>query len=243
MFDFGVLNLVNIPGTPSLVFSFYVLALLPWMAYRSSGRLRRQPGLLADGRMRRRVWRSTLLMLLLLLWLATVTGRGFGYDVFEAPQDLRGTVWRSALCLVVSLLLMVCSSLLRTAEQRREMFVYRLVPGDGGEWALKLLVAMVAGVAEEAVYRGVLLQILWYSLGSFVAAVAISAIAFALAHRQQGWQSMVLIVAIALLMHWLVQATGSLLGAMAAHTLYDVVAMFWISKQAQRDSVSAETVG
>ncbi|MFN9048307.1 MAG: CPBP family intramembrane glutamic endopeptidase, partial [Planctomyces sp.] len=125
------------------------------------------------------------------------------------------------------------------AEQRREMFVYRLVPGNGREWALKVVVAVTAGVAEEAVYRGVLLQILWYSLDSFTAAVAVSAVAFALAHRQQGLQSMLLIVLIALQMHWLVQSTGSLLGAMAAHTLYDIVAMFWIARQAKRDAVIA----
>ncbi len=228
-----------LPGTPSLVFLFYVLLLLPWMAFRSSRRLKQQPELLADGRVRRRVWKSTVLMLLLLLWMAAATGRGFGYDVFEVPEDVAGTVWKSLLSLAVSLLLMVGSSKLRTAEQRREMFVYRLVPGNGREWALKLLVAVTAGVAEEAVYRGVLLQILWYSLDSFTAAVAVSAVAFALAHRQQGLQSMLLIVLIALQMHWLVQSTGSLLGAMAAHTVYDIVAMFWIARQAKRDAVIA----
>ena len=228
-----------IPGTPSLVFLFYVLFMLPWMSFRSSRRLKQQPHLLADGRVRHRMWRSTVVMLLLLLWMAAATGRGFGYDVFEAPEDVAGTVWKSALCLVVSLLLMVTSSRLRTAEQRREMFVYRLVPGNGREWALKVVVAVTAGVAEEAVYRGVLLQILWYSLDSFTAAVAVSAVAFALAHRQQGLQSMLLIVLIALQMHWLVQSTGSLLGAMAAHTLYDIVAMFWIARQAKRDAVIA----
>jgi len=225
-----------IPGTPSLVFLFYVLFMLPWMSFRSSRRLKQQPQLLADGRVRRRMWRSTVVMLLLLLWMAAATGRGFGYDVFEAPEDVAGTVWKSLFCLVVSLLLMVTSSRLRTAEQRREMFVYRVVPESGREWLLKMVVAVTAGVAEEAVYRGVLLQILWYSLDSFTAAVAVSAVAFALAHRQQGLQSMLLIVLIALQMHWLVQSTGSLLGAMAAHALYDAVAMFWIARQAKRDS-------
>lgn len=233
-----ILGAMILPGTPSLVFLFYVLLLLPWMAFRSSRRLKLNPDLLADGRVRRRVWKSTVLMLLLLLWMATATGRGFGYDVFEAPQDLPGTVLKSALCLVVCLLLMLGSSMLRTAEQRREMFVYRLVPDNRREWTLKLLMAVTAGVAEEAVYRGVLLQILWYSLDSFTAAVSISAVAFALAHRQQGLQSMLLIVLIALLMHWLVQSTGSLLGAMAAHMLYDIVAMFWIARQGKRDAAS-----
>ena len=141
-----------LPGTPSLVFLFYVVLLLPWMAFRSSRRLKQQPELLADGRVRRRVWKSTVLMLLLLLWMAAATGRGFGYDVFEVPEDVAGTVWKSLLSLAVSMLL---------------------------------------------------------------------------------------IVLIALQMHWLVQSTGSLLGAMAAHTLYDIVAMFWIARQAKRDAVIA----
>ncbi|MFN9038952.1 MAG: hypothetical protein ACK5YO_21830, partial [Planctomyces sp.] len=76
-----------LPGTPSLVFLFYVLLLLPWMAFRSSRRLKQQPELLADGRVSRRVWKSTVLMLLLLLWMAAATGRGFGYDVFEVPEE------------------------------------------------------------------------------------------------------------------------------------------------------------
>ena len=134
--------------------------------------------------------------------------------------------------LLVCLALLFCSANFRTPRQQQEMFVYRLVPGNSRDWILKLILAATAGVAEEVVYRGVLVQILWYSLDNFWAAVGISAVSFALAHRQQGWQSMILIFAIALLMHWLVQATGTLLGAMAVHTLYDSIAMALIARQA-----------
>ena len=54
--DFGVQMLngeLRLPGTPSLVFVFYVLVLLPWLALRSTRRLRQNPQLLDDLRVRR----------------------------------------------------------------------------------------------------------------------------------------------------------------------------------------------
>jgi membrane protease YdiL (CAAX protease family) len=116
------------------------------------------------------------------------------------------------------------------------MFVYRFVPGTGADWVLKIALAVTAGISEEVVYRGVLVQILWYSLGEFWLATGISAIGFVLAHRQQGLQSMLVILAIALLMQWLVQSTGTLLGAMVVHALYDIIAMVVIARQAARDA-------
>ena len=244
--DFGVQMLngeLRLPGTPSLVFVFYVLVLLPWLALRSTRRLRQNPQLLDDLRVRRRIWRSSIVMLLLLLWMATATGWGFGYSAFRGPADLPGTVSKSLLCLVACLALLFGSSRLRTPQQRRQMFVYRFVPGTGADWVLKIALAVTAGISEEVVYRGVLVQILWYSLGEFWLAIGISAIGFVLAHRQQGLQSMLVILTIALLMQWLVQSTGTLLGAMVVHALYDIIAMVVIARQSARDAPRPDASG
>ena len=63
-------------------------------------------------------------------------------------------------------------------------------------------------------------------------AAALLSIAFALAHWAQGWKSMVVIAAIALTMHALVQFTGTRVVAMGVHATYDIVAIALISREA-----------
>ena len=81
-----------------------------------------------------------------------------------------------------------------------------MLPRTPGEWAGYTAMCGVAGDAEEAAHRDVVVAILWHSLGSFWAAILISPIAFAVAHSVQGWKS------------------GVIIFAMVVHALYDVIA-------------------
>lgn len=220
---------MQIPNTPSLVFLAYLLFVLPWMAIRSKARLTANPSQLQVAAFRKRIWRSTILMLSLLLAFSIVVADTFDYFPFRSPPTAGPVLGWSSAALVACLFIFFVGRLLRSAEERRRLLVFSLKPRDTQEWILKMAVAVVAGIAEEAAYRGVAVQILWYSLGSLPAAIAISATAFSIAHYLQGWKSMLLIFFIAIVMHGLVHKTGTLLGAMAVHTIYDIIAMIMIA--------------
>lgn len=229
------------PGTPSLVLLVYLLFFLPWMAMRSARRLGTGGGERPAGPMpsRSAIWINTLLGLAVLFALATLVGRSFGYEVF-AVSRLGGRDYAyAALALGACFAIRALLRTVRTEEERRKLFVYKLVPKTPGERFLKTLAILAAAVAEEAAYRGVLMAILWYSLGNPWLAALISALAFALSHWAQGAKSGVAIFAIALVMQALVALTGTLVLAMAVHALYDFAAGYLIARQAAADERAA----
>jgi membrane protease YdiL (CAAX protease family) len=101
----------------------------------------------------------------------------------------------------------------------------------------------MAGLAEEAAYRGVLVSILSYSLGSFEAACLISATIFALSHAMQGWKSGIIIFGMALSMHALASFTGTLVIGMVVHAVYDVCAVIIAAWRIKTDQVDVEPIG
>lgn len=98
----------------------------------------------------------------------------------------------------------------------------RLMPQTPRETATYSLLAIVAGISEEAAYRGVLMQILWYALGNPWIAMLIAAAAFAFIHLLQGWKSVLVIFVMACVMHALVWYSGTLVIAMVVHAMYDL---------------------
>lgn len=226
------------PGTPSLVFLVYLLALLPWGAMRSARRVGPALGRSGPGSARDRlaIWGSTLFAQGILLFLAWFAGSGFGFRFFVLPArpiDLLAAAAALGACFA----LRAVARALHSEQERRALIVYRLAPKSSGEWLAWGLIALVASVTEEIAYRGVGVAILGHWTGSAAAAIAVCAAAFAVAHALQGWKSGVVIFAIALVMHALVQGTGSLVPAMVVHFVYDVVAAILIARQARRDGL------
>lgn len=235
---------MQLPGIPSLVFLAFIIVLLPVSALRSARRIRamRAPDGAIPGVSRQAMLGGTLLVQIALLFLAWFVGRGFGYEIFHVgklgPRELGATAVAFGICLALRKL----GRMVRTDAERRNLFVYQMVPHDRREWTLWTVVVLTAGVAEEAAYRGVGMAILSYSLGNSWMAAVISAIAFALAHSVQGWKSGVIVFLIALVMQGLVAVTGTLVLAMIVHALYDMVAGWLISKEAgkfEREKVAA----
>ncbi|HEY2854519.1 MAG TPA: CPBP family intramembrane glutamic endopeptidase [Gemmatimonadaceae bacterium] len=113
---------------------------------------------------------------------------------------------------------------LRSPDERRTLWLRQLLPRTSLQWALWLAVSVAAGIAEETAYRGVLVVLLASLTASFVTAVVLSAIAFALVHYPQGAKSMGWVFAIGLVMQAVVAATGTLYVAMGVHAVYDVTA-------------------
>jgi len=227
---------MQLPGSPSLLFLAWLLFVMPWAALRSARRLRAAadgaPGRPLPGR--EAVWASTFLSQLILFALAWLVGSGFGYEIFALPEQglrLRDVAFAAG-ALTIALLLRAILRAVRTESERRRALVYRIAPRSPREMALWLAAVLAASVAEEAAYRGVGMSILWYALDSHVAAILMCATAFALAHALQGWKSGIMIFALALVLHGLVELTGTLVPAMVVHAVFDIVAGRRIARDA-----------
>jgi membrane protease YdiL (CAAX protease family) len=100
------------------------------------------------------------------------------------------------------------------------------------------LVAVLAGVGEELLFRGVLQNLLgqWTTpLGGLVIASLLFGVAHALSKLY-----FLLAFLIGLCFGWLVLRYNDLVAPMVAHTLYDFVALVYISRNAKRLQLSEE---
>ena len=106
---------------------------------------------------------------------------------------------------------------------------YLLIPRTRREkaWSLLLLVP-TAALCEEFLYRGLLLAQVSQWLRSGVLALAVSSLAFGLAHVYQGWSGMVRASLLGALLAYPVIHFGSLYPSMLAHGLIDALALVWL---------------
>ncbi|HYV20388.1 MAG TPA: CPBP family intramembrane glutamic endopeptidase [Verrucomicrobiae bacterium] len=220
------------PGGPSLVFLAFLLGLLPWGAVRSRRRMRpalERPGPGARSE-RLAIWANTLFTQALLLLLAWLAGRSFGFRFF-APAGPRAFA-AAAVALAICFGLRALARAWRTEEESKKLVVYRIAPRSPLEYCGFVLAALAAAVAEEIAYRGVGVAILTWWSGQAIVAVLVCSAAFAIAHSLQGWKSATVILGFALVMHALVAVTGSLVPAMAVHLVYDLAAGIAIARKA-----------
>lgn len=225
---------MNVPGAPSLALLAYLLVLLPYAAFKSARRMRAiESGASSDLLpSRSSVWVHTSAMLAVMLALSWWVGDGFGFRVF-ALDDLGARELSAACAALLSIFaLRALTRRLRSEAERRKLVVYKLAPRDKREWLSWTLTVLLASVAEEAAYRGVAMQILWYSLGDPWLAAGICSVAFAAAHWVQGRKSMLMIFAVALVLHALVAYTRTLVLAMFVHAAFDFVSGWLIRREA-----------
>jgi membrane protease YdiL (CAAX protease family) len=102
-----------------------------------------------------------------------------------------------------------------------------LLPRTAREKLLFAGVSVTAGITEELIYRGFLMRYLaagpWGL--SATAALAVSSVAFGVAHAGQGAKGMLLTGVVGLLLGGLYLASGSLLLPILLHTLIDLRAL------------------
>jgi membrane protease YdiL (CAAX protease family) len=216
------------PGAPGLAFLAFLLVFVPWMAVRSARRVKAAgiPG------SRESVWLGTMLSLAVLFGLAWLVSRGWDDQPFAMPP-LGLREWAAAAAALAACVgIRAIGRATRSAEERKKLLVFRIAPRTPREWALWKLTVLFAAVAEETAYRGVGMAILWHWLGNPWVPSLLLAAAFAMAHALQGWKSGLLVFAIALVMHALVIYTQTLVLAMAVHAVYDLVAGYWIGREA-----------
>lgn len=168
----------------------------------------------------------------LLAWLFQVTLReqfaAWGWPLLVAMG--RGIVATIPMLCVFGALVHAKNAELRQLREHVEWMVREMFPrGSAAEFAM---VAILAGVGEELLFRGVLqtklidwttpLVGLWLSSLLFGLAHALSRLYFAFA------------VAVGLYLGWLAFQYGDLVGPMVAHALYDFVALLYLSRNAKR---------
>jgi hypothetical protein len=102
--------------------------------------------------------------------------------------------------------------------------LYAMVPHHRGELLPWMVLSLVAGVSEEAAYRGMFF-ILFERLSHWTwLSLALSIAAFAVGHMVQGLKSVIMIALFAAGFHLLVWICGTLYIAMSVHVLYDLFA-------------------
>jgi membrane protease YdiL (CAAX protease family) len=168
------------------------------------------------------------LVALALAWLLGVSVREL-LPLAGAPflaAVLRGVV--VALAMLVVFFWMVHSSraALRELRQQVEWLVGQMFPT--GSWGQFALVALLAGVGEELLFRGVLQSVLsrWTTP---IAGLVITALLFALAHALSKLYFLLALI-IGLCFGWLVFQYDDLVAPMVAHSLYDFVALLYLAR-------------
>ena len=95
------------------------------------------------------------------------------------------------------------------------------------EYGHYVFLAFAAGICEEIIFRGFLINYLQYYLSGYAYATLISiilpAIVFSLSHLYQGWWAVVKILAIAILLGWIFIVTKSLLIVIVLHIVIDLI--------------------
>lgn len=92
-----------------------------------------------------------------------------------------------------------------------------------------LMTSLVAGFAEEGVFRGHMLSMLRERYGGLFAILVVGA-AFALAHGFGNWPNFGYYFMVSLVYSALTLATGSVLPAALLHALWDLFAFLWVWK-------------
>lgn len=170
--------------------------------------------------------------------------RLFRVDHFGTREFVACVVW-----LVASFSVGLLSRAWRSEAELRDMPMLDLVPRTRRDWLTFGAVAVVAGVCEEAAYRGMGFNALHWWISGFpldgaarvatpVAALLVAG-AFALAHQVQGSKSVAIIFVKALLMQVLVWYTGTLVGAMVGHVVLDGLTAYRSLGLAQRLEANA----
>jgi membrane protease YdiL (CAAX protease family) len=99
------------------------------------------------------------------------------------------------------------------------------------------LIALLAGIGEEALFRGVLQAGIGKYFGSPAWALAIASVLFGLAHLITPTYA-VLAGLIGAYLGWLLLATENLLTPMVAHAVYDFAAILYLLRRERIDSAS-----
>jgi CAAX protease family protein len=182
-----------------------------------------------SGRARLWLWSGWMLM----LW--TLTAAGVALWLFEARAwgairlvIPRGWQLWSAVGLVLAIAMTHARSVARIARSKRSRrikmgnpHVEKLSPHTRSELGWWVVLSLSAGCCEEFIFRGYLIWAFQPVFGLWGAA-ALSVVVFAMAHAYQGAKGVLATGVVGSLLTLIVLILGSLLPAMALHSLIDI---------------------
>ncbi|MDT8435850.1 MAG: CPBP family glutamic-type intramembrane protease [Gemmatimonadota bacterium] len=195
---------------------------MPWLAVRSGVPPDMLEGI-EDVRTSIYVSAATSLVLLsgglflFALW-RDIPGSALGWRV---DDPLGAFVWAVGITVAGLVLVVAVTRLGRRFGLEESPVSFALMPRTGRETRSFLLMAGIAAVAEEYLFRGYLLAVLAAALGSPAAALVVSSVSFGVSHGYQRTVGIVRTTLLGGLLALPVVWTGSLFPAIVAH--------FWIN--------------
>jgi len=207
--------------------------LIPYAAIKSGRKLNARP---LPPKVRH--FTSTIIILTFFFAISWLVGIREWITVFPRQIPSGRSIAIGAAALVGMITLMRPLWRKRVAERARKAWLF--MPRTPRERLLWIGCSVAAGISEEVTYRGVMFALLWRLTGSGMIAAALAALVFSISHFLQGWKSMAIIFAIALVFQGLWFLSGSLYLGMAVHALYDVAAGFFYGKYGEELSYPLE---
>ena len=159
-----------------------------------------------------------------------MSGRGFAALGFGMKTGLGTWIGWGTTAVLIALMLVESRSVFRSEEKfskAREVFETKqshllpLIPHTENDWKWFRLVGITAGICEEIVHRGFLIAYLSVLTGLWPA-VALSSVAFGLAHAYQGIDGILKTTLIGLVFALLYVFTGSLWAPILLHAVIDL---------------------
>jgi len=192
--------------------------LLPLTIIKSARRLGTGPLPIS----RSRFYKQTIIFQIVLAGIAAWIAYTHGILAMPLPQRPL-TAWSAAtLMYVLTVLSLRLRWPSRSAASKQRL--YDILPHNASERVPYVFICIVAGIAEEFIYRGVMVELAQRLIGIAVVTMIVISISFAAAHAMQGLRSMAAIFLIAMGFHALVWIAQSLIPAVAVHFAYDLTA-------------------
>jgi membrane protease YdiL (CAAX protease family) len=130
--------------------------------------------------------------------------------------------WAGGTLAACVMVLFVTFGIRKLLDQREGGLVVTLLPRTDGELAGFVVLALVAGIVEEYVYRGFCFQVLSFVSGSVQVASLVVALGFGLAHGYQTPVGILRATVLGALLSVPVLLTGSLVPSAIAHAGIDI---------------------
>lgn len=218
------------PATPpnrrvqSVELSVFLLILLPLMALSA---VMEQPAQLDFATVAISVVAHDIALLSLVLYFVWRNGEGFAAVGWSTRRLGREAGVGALLFLPVFLAVGIVEQLLRASGLSAPDALPRyLVPAPGIEYVLALVFLVVVAVTEETLFRGYLLLRFRAVTGSTMAALALSAVIFALGHGYQGSVGVVAVGFLGLLYALIYLWRGSLVAPTIMHFAQNFIGLF-----------------